>query len=395
MISVCSLSDRVEINGLSWPRMKEYCKKYGYNYVTRTEAILKDRHISWSKLPLIIELLDSGSETVLWVDDDAIITNMEIKIEEFTLKDGTNILISQDRDGEIFNCGIIIAKQGSQKILQEIIDSVSETNRYDHPWEQNATMSLYRNNQHIRDAISIIAPGILQGFYRYYSNEPVEFKWNPSTFIAHCAGMPTETRIYYMKELLDRMITIFDNRNDMIKYYSNQINNPKLLEIGVFKGDFLDYIIKNCVIDSIDAVDLFEGEIGSGDVDGNNFIWYDIGKSYLELSEKYKNNINIHLHKSDSSTYLQNQLDNTYDIIYIDADHSYDGVKKDLLNSFNKIKNGGYIMGHDYEMNMNKAMTIYNFGVKQAVDEFCDNYKQNILSKALDGCVSYCIQINK
>ena len=52
-------------------------------------------------------------------------------------------------------------------------------------------------------------------------------------------------------------------------------------------------------------------------------------------------------------------------------------------------------MGHDYEMNMNKATTIYNFGVKQAVDEFCDNYKQTILSKALDGCVSYCIQINK
>jgi hypothetical protein len=344
----------------------------------------------------MIELLNSGSDTVLWIDDDAIITNMDLKIEDFQLKDGASILVSKDCGGEIFNCGIIIAKQGSQKILQEIIDSVSETNRYDHPWEQHATISLYRNNQYIEDAISIIAPGILQGFYRCnYPTEPVEFKWNPTTFIAYCCGMSIENRVYHMKEILDRINTIFDNRNEMIKYYCNKISNPKLLEIGVFKGDFLDTIINNCIIGSIDAVDLFEGEIGSGDVDGNNFIYYDIGKSYLELCEKYKNNINIHLHKSDSSIYLQNQLDNTYDIIYIDGDHSYDGVKKDLLNSFNKIKNGGYIMGHDYEMNMNKATTIYNFGVKQAVDEFCDNYKQTILSKALDGCVSYCIQINK
>lgn len=55
----------------------------------------------------------------------------------------------------------------------------------------------------------------------------------------------------------------------------------------------------------------------------------------------------------------------------------------------------GYIMGHDYEMNMSKAKTRYNFGVKQAVDEFCNKYNHKILSKAMDGCVSYCIKINK
>ena len=50
-------------------------------------------------------------------------------------------------------------------------------------------------------------------------------------------------------------------------------------------------------------------------------------------------------------------------------------------------------MGHDYEMNMNKAKTVYSFGVRKAVDEFCNTYKQTIYAKALDGCVSYAIQI--
>lgn len=39
--------------------------------------------------------------------------------------------------------------------------------------------------------------------------------------------------------------------------------------------------------------------------------------------------------------------DNSLDFVYIDGDHSYEGVKKDILSYLPKIKNGGYIGGHD------------------------------------------------
>jgi len=190
-----------------------------------------------------------------------------------------------------------------------------------------------------------------------------------------------------------KKIDIYETRNDMIKHYCDKLTTPKILEIGVFKGDFLDYLEKNCNWGSIDAVDLFEGTTCSGDADGNDVVYYDVGKSYLELLDKYKEKSNIKIHKSNSIHFLQNQEDNTYDIIYIDGDHSYNGVKQDLTNAFRKIKNGGYIMGHDYEMNMKKAKNTYDFGVKRAVDEFCITYNQTIISKGLDGCVSYCIHI--
>jgi len=190
-------------------------------------------------------------------------------------------------------------------------------------------------------------------------------------------------------------LCIFETRTEMLSYYCNKISNPVLLEIGVFKGDFLDYLVKNCRIGSVDAVDLFEGNTCSGDADGNNVVWYDVGKSYVELLEKYKDMPNIKLHKGNSVDFLRGQEDNTYDIIYIDGDHSYNGVKQDLLNAYKKIKNGGYIMGHDYEMNMAKAKTVYHFGIKKAVDEFCLTYNQMIIGKALDGCVSFCINIRK
>jgi hypothetical protein len=152
--------------------------------------------------------------------------------------------------------------------------------------------------------------------------------------------------------------------------------------------------VENCN-GEIDAVDIFEGETVSGDCDGNNVISYNIGNSYYELLEKYKNNSKVKLHKSYSTQFFENTENNKYDIIYIDGDHSYNGVKNDLKNAFKKIKHNGYIMGHDYEMNMIKAKTSYNFGVKDAVDEFCLSHNQTILSKAMDGCVSFCIKVNK
>ncbi len=188
---------------------------------------------------------------------------------------------------------------------------------------------------------------------------------------------------------------VFDNRNEMLKHYCQQITNPRILEIGVFKGELLGYIVNNCNVGSFDAVDLFTGVTCSGDADGNNVVYYDVGKSYIELTQMYQNNPCVSIHKSDSGAYLNGQPDNTFDIIYIDGDHSYNGVKRDLINAYKKIKDNGYIMGHDYEMNMAKAHTTYDFGVKKAVDEFCKEYNQTIIAKANDGCVSFCIQITK
>ena len=188
---------------------------------------------------------------------------------------------------------------------------------------------------------------------------------------------------------------IFNTRNEMLEHFCSKLADIKALEIGVFRGDFLSFLYNISNISSIDAVDLFQGNTFSGDQDGNNIVRCDVGKCYTDLVEKYKQTQKIKLHKSHSTLFLKNQPDNTYDIIYIDADHSYQGTKNDLIESFKKIKNNGYIMGHDYEMNMNKAKQNFTFGVKQAVDEFCAEFNQIILAKALDGCVGFCIQISK
>ena len=58
--------------------------------------------------------------------------------------------------------------------------------------------------------------------------------------------------------------------------------------------------------------------------------------------------------------------DDTLDWVYIDADHSYEGVKGDLDAFYRTVKSGGFLAGDDYR----QAGWLWD-GVVRAVDERC------------------------
>jgi hypothetical protein len=60
--------------------------------------------------------------------------------------------------------------------------------------------------------------------------------------------------------------------------------------------------------------------------------------------------------------------DHSLDFVYLDADHSYEGVVQDILAWSGKVRPGGLLCGDDYLDN--RHHTYGNFGVKSAVDEF-------------------------
>jgi len=58
--------------------------------------------------------------------------------------------------------------------------------------------------------------------------------------------------------------------------------------------------------------------------------------------------------------------DCSLDLVFLDADHSYEGVRADIRAWLPKVKPGGWIGGHDYQ----NPTALYDFsGVKRAVDE--------------------------
>lgn len=190
--------------------------------------------------------------------------------------------------------------------------------------------------------------------------------------------------IVALKVKKEKNITVFNTRTDLFKsFYPKQI----IAELGVFRGDFSHTILRECKPKELHLIDVFQGITHSGDKDGKNIIDVDLNKSYVDLAKKYKNK-NVFIHKGDSTTILKSFDDNYFDIIYIDADHSYEGVMADLELSYKKIRRGGVITGHDYD-------TLNHIQVYMAVNKFCLDKNLKIDSISLDDCPSYGITLWK
>lgn len=186
---------------------------------------------------------------------------------------------------------------------------------------------------------------------------------------------------------------VFDNRDDMIKSFIEE--DMVVAEIGVLEGAFSESMLSKAKLRLIYLVDLFEGFVGSGDQNGNHFKNVSMENAYDYLIQKYRESKNVTIFKGSSQAFFEGLEDNSLDLVYIDADHSYSGCKSDLNYAFSKVRQGGLIVGHDYSFNPLKTACVYSFGVKKAVDEFCESRGQRIIAKAMDGCVSYAIRLEK
>jgi len=158
-----------------------------------------------------------------------------------------------------------------------------------------------------------------------------------------------------------------------------------VLEIGVFKGDFSNEIIEKITPRELYLVDIWTGDWGSGDKDGNNHINIsNMEEEYLNILFKNRYNDSVHIIRTTSSLFLSKIEREYFDMIYIDGDHDGDAVYRDMIGAFNAIKNGGWLMGHDY-----------HHQIKTAVDRFCFDFKQNIQHVTDDGCPTFAIKVDK
>ena len=174
---------------------------------------------------------------------------------------------------------------------------------------------------------------------------------------------------------------VFKTRKDLI---STLPKNISIAEIGVFEGGFSKQLFNLLSPSKLYLVDIFEGEMGSGDKDGVNFKFINLDECFKSLKDLFKSNTNVEVVKSTSFNFFSNLQDEVLDAVYIDADHSYESVRSDLDMSFKKVKEGGFIMGHDFCLEKYPS-------VVRAVDEFCNKNKQSIHAIAEDGCPSFLI----
>ena len=165
-------------------------------------------------------------------------------------------------------------------------------------------------------------------------------------------------------------------------------------EIGVYAGEFAQSLINITnpqKLFLIDAWDLVIHEIPCSDEHGNNMVTLPSPFLYKTTVNRFSTDSRVNIIKGWSSTEIP-AIPSSLDWVYVDANHSYEGCLNDLKLIEPKMNKNSFIMGHDYEINTEKCRYMWNFGVGKAVDDFCKDHGWELIAKAMDGCVSYCLQ---
>lgn len=171
------------------------------------------------------------------------------------------------------------------------------------------------------------------------------------------------------------------NRNEAL-YEIKKIlpENPVTCEIGFFRGEYSKSINEILKPERHYVIDTFSDKnMVSGDKDGNNVSYQD-----MTLMDEYSRSLGYITIKGDSE-YL-GLIPEFFDFVYIDADHSYEWVSKDLRNAVGRTRSGAVLAGHDYSKDKFP-------GCYRAVNDFCDKYRLSIFLITNDGCPSYFIKV--
>lgn len=140
-------------------------------------------------------------------------------------------------------------------------------------------------------------------------------------------------------------------------------NNRKLIgaEIGTWKGHNALCFLMNVDIQKMYLIDPYKYYDGydKSDYKDNELNPEVIYNNAVKLLDGYSDRIEFIIKKSEDAV---NLIPNELDFVYIDGNHSYEYVKKDIELYWPKIRKGGILSGDDFGLHCS--------GVCKAVSEF-------------------------
>jgi hypothetical protein len=150
----------------------------------------------------------------------------------------------------------------------------------------------------------------------------------------------------------------------------------KFLQIGAYTGDASVWLLNNILTDPSSTLTDIDTWEGSDELEHKHISFNDVYEEYLNRTTKYNNILSI---KSKSEYVLPN-LNNTYNFIYIDGDHTARVVSNDAEGAWKLLKPNGILAFDDYMwgQDMPKYLT-----PRPAIDDFLNKYTgtYNLLTK--------------
>ena len=155
----------------------------------------------------------------------------------------------------------------------------------------------------------------------------------------------------------------------IVSYLAQMVGASRVCEIGVAYGYHANYLCNQLPAISYTGVDPYEADYDPDDIFSQD-VQSLFGEKIPQMAmERLFHAVLRNLSKFEGrarlvrqkSWHAAEQFDNGFfDLVYVDGDHTYEGVAKDLAAWFPKVKKGGILCGDDIGWP----------GVKKAVDEF-------------------------
>lgn len=155
-----------------------------------------------------------------------------------------------------------------------------------------------------------------------------------------------------------------------IQFVKEKMRGPlNSVEIGVWEGHNTEHIIKTLSIKKIYAIDPWT-PFGSSEHNSKTMSLAE--KHARKRLAKYKSKVEIlKLTSEEAVKHIPNEMD----FIYIDGNHDYEYVKKDIENYYKKLRIGGVLGGDDIQNRRipnGVAKALAEFAVKNKLDFFIE-----------------------
>jgi len=218
-----SVSAQKAIENKSW-----YTDKHGYDLYIEDKILDKDRPRCWSKIKILLKLLDRDYDYVFWSDIDTLILNGDTKIEDRIIgSSNVDILFGSEwtpdsdydpnewadriREGDKeLNCGNILIKNTawSKKFFEDVY-AQKQFIKEEWPWgtEQRAVMHLVagkrpcvprRVHSHMKKHVKFLDQNLMNSYCDYGNpqfNETYHI-YEEGDWIMHLAGVPNRDHFF-------------------------------------------------------------------------------------------------------------------------------------------------------------------------------------------------------
>jgi len=174
---------------------RAYAERHGFEFQVVNEYTA-GTHPSWQKMRILMERIESF-DSILWIDADAFVTNMDFDFTSL-IGDRKGLILSKDWDNcnkpDYFSAGVMIVVRGQE--ATDIFREAMTHKKWENVplWDQAALQDVFNQKPDLRPFFNIMARRCLNSVPQELNQGIVE-PWREKDFICHLTGVNNAKRL--------------------------------------------------------------------------------------------------------------------------------------------------------------------------------------------------------